>query len=63
VEIRAFEAATSGRTPIVAITANAMDRDAERCLASGMDDHLAKPVRLDELGGVVRKWVPAAAES
>jgi CheY-like chemotaxis protein len=46
------------RVPIVALTANDMDGDRERCLAVGMDDFLAKPYRKDQLRGVLARWLP-----
>jgi PAS domain S-box-containing protein len=44
--------------PIVAITANAMQGEAQRCRAQGMDDYLAKPLRLKELQATLAKWLP-----
>jgi PAS domain S-box-containing protein len=45
------------RVPIVAVTANAMPGDREKCLRSGMDDYLAKPIEPDELARVLAKWL------
>ena len=47
----------SRRTPVIAITANAMQGQRERCLASGMDDYLSKPFKPEELGLVLERWV------
>ncbi len=47
------------RLPVVALTANALVGDAEACLASGMDDHLAKPYTRKQLCSKLARWLPA----
>ncbi len=44
------------RIPIIALTANVMPSDKKKCLDSGMDDYLAKPVKMEALVGVIEKW-------
>jgi len=44
--------------PIVALTANAMPEERDRCRAAGMNDYLAKPFRREELGTLIDQWVP-----
>jgi PAS domain S-box-containing protein len=63
--IRRAEAAEGGewRQPIVALTADALEGDAEKSLAAGMDDHLTKPVNPERLAAVVERWVPAGGGS
>ena len=50
--------------PVLAMTANAMAGDRERCLQAGMNDHIAKPLDPDELRATLRRWVrPALARA
>jgi len=49
------------RLPIIAITADAMQGDAQRCLQAGMDDYLRKPLRLQEFAPMLEKWLPLPA--
>ena len=48
-------------TMIVAMTAHAIEGDREKCLASGMDDYLSKPLRFEDLRAVITKYQPGAA--
>jgi CheY-like chemotaxis protein/HPt (histidine-containing phosphotransfer) domain-containing protein len=61
--LRAIEAEQEcQRTPIVAVTANALRGEAERCLAAGMDGFLTKPVSLSSLANTLRRWLPGLSQ-
>ncbi|MGJ4748465.1 response regulator, partial [Leptospira sp. SA-E8] len=67
--IRAQEAKSTsdsgrtGRIPIIALSANALKDEDEKCRKAGMDDFLRKPVPLAELEAMLEKWLPKAAAS
>lgn len=48
--------------PVIALTANAMREDRDKCLAAGMDDYLAKPLEVPELLALLQKWTAPAAD-
>jgi CheY-like chemotaxis protein len=50
------------RPRIIAMTASAMQGDRERCLSAGMDDYIAKPVRMEELRTVLERYVTASSQ-
>jgi CheY-like chemotaxis protein len=62
-EIRRREASTATHVPIVAMTANVLPEDRQACFAAGMDDHVAKPIRLADVRRVVERWLPAGEEA
>jgi two-component system, sensor histidine kinase and response regulator len=59
--IRKHETASGRHTPIVALTANALEGDQERCLACGMDGYMPKPIRGEALSAVIARWLPLRA--
>ncbi len=54
--VRVAEAGRS-RTPIIALTADALRGESDRCLAAGMDDYLSKPAPLAALAAMIKKWI------
>jgi PAS domain S-box-containing protein len=59
--IREMDGAAA-RLPVIAITAHALPGEREKCLAAGMNDYLAKPVSIEQLGAVIRLWASKTSE-
>jgi CheY-like chemotaxis protein len=60
--IREHEKTTGKHIPMIAMTANAMMGDKERCLAAGMDAYVSKPIQIKELLAVIESFLPAVPE-
>ena len=60
--IRQLEKQSNRRQPIIAMTANALTGDREKCLQVGMDDYISKPVQWAELIALIGKWLPLSKE-
>ncbi len=61
VELRRAEKGAR-HTPVIAMTAQAMEGDRERCINAGMDDYISKPVRHADLINALRRWIPQHAD-
>lgn len=59
-QIRALPDGRGARLPIIALTANALDDDEQRCLAAGMSGYLCKPYTLDQLHATLARWLPSS---
>lgn len=57
-QIRKLAADYYQALPIIALTANSMTGDDEKCYMAGMNDYLSKPIRIHELQNMLRKWLP-----
>jgi CheY-like chemotaxis protein len=49
--------------PIIAMTANVMSKDKDRALSAGMNDHIGKPININEMFKVLMKWIPARSQA
>jgi CheY-like chemotaxis protein len=55
--IRSFEKKLGERTPIIGLSAHALQENRERCLEAGMNDYLSKPIDFDTLHQIIQEWV------
>jgi two-component system, sensor histidine kinase len=56
--IRQLESKSGRHTPVIALTADALKGNAEKCMAAGMDDYLSKPVSIEQLRQKIQQWLP-----
>jgi PAS domain S-box-containing protein len=56
--VRSKEQGGTQHLPIIAVTANALQGEAQRCRAHGMDDYLSKPLRMPQLAAMLQRWLP-----
>lgn len=56
-KIREIEHNSDSHIPIIAVSAGTIDGDREKCLLAGMDDHLPKPMKKEELAQMIEKWL------
>lgn len=61
-QIRAFEEKLDRHVPIVALTADAMQGDRDKCISEGMDDYLQKPVKIETIKAIINKYIPNSPE-
>jgi signal transduction histidine kinase/CheY-like chemotaxis protein len=61
--IRELDSPVAKKIPIVAMTANVFREDIEKCLACGMNDHVGKPMNIDEVMEKLRRYLPPAREN
>lgn len=61
--IRDIERLQGGHVPIIAMTASVLQSDRDASITAGMDDFLSKPVRLDELNTMIKRWIAPIASS
>lgn len=61
-EIRVLESGREKRIPVIALTAGAVEGEKEKCLASGMDDFISKPVEVNRIVQIMCKWLIYAGE-
>jgi CheY-like chemotaxis protein len=59
-KIREHEAPTGHRTPIIGLSARAIDGDREWAISAGLDDYLTKPLRKEELRDMLERWIIAS---